>query len=348
MKKLIFLSTIPRLAAALLITALGTIYSCTTTNNPAPAPVATTPGSSTVVTPGSSTTAAPGSTGGTVLPFSDYLAATPELSLLRVAVTRAGLGTALNAGQITVFAPNNDAFKAAGYADEAAINAIAPETLKQILQYHVLNDKVDYPAFPTEVSTIYQTQLANAKVYVYKTSAGVVTVNNATVTKPNQVAVNTVVHIINRVLMPNTQNPVDYAKTNTNLSFFAAAVAQAGSALQTTLSQTTKNGITVFAPTNEAFKAAGYADEAAIKAADATKLATLLSYHVVPSSIFTPAFKDNSDLTTLQGGTLKVKFSEGKVTLTGKGNGTNVSTVTQGDVALGNGVVHIIDRVLLP
>ncbi|MDB5244113.1 MAG: hypothetical protein JWP57_4742, partial [Spirosoma sp.] len=58
--------------------------------------------------------------------------------------------------------------------------------------------------------------------------------------------------------------------------------------------------------------------------------------------------KDNSELTTLQGGTMNVKVSGGKVTLTGKGNGTSVSTVTLGDVALGNGVVHIIDRVLLP
>ena len=343
MKKIPFLSTIPPLAAALLISALSTIYSCTS-SDPQPAPVAATPGSTTVVSPGSSTTAA----SGVILPFTDYLAATPELSLLKAAVARAGMGTTLNAGQITVFAPTNDAFKAAGYADEAAINAVAPETLKQILQYHVLNDKVDYPAFPTEVSTIYQTQLANAKVYVYKTSAGVVTVNNATVTKPNQLAVNTVIHFINRVLLPNNQNTVDYAKGNPNLSLFAAAVAQAGSAVQTALSQSTKNGITVFAPTNDAFKAAGYADEAAIKSADATKLAALLNYHIVPSIIFTPAFKNNTDLTTLQGNTLKVMVSGGKVTLSGKGNGTNVSTVTQGDVTLGNGVVHIIDRVLLP
>lgn len=349
MKKLPFFSTTPRLVVALMISALGTIYSCTT-NTPQPAPVATTPGSSTVVTPGSSTTASPGSstTVGSVVPFSDYLAATPELSLLKTAVARAGLATALNAGQITVFAPSNEAFKASQYPDEAAINAAPVETLKQILQYHVLNDKVDYPAFPTEVSTIYQTQLANAKVYVYKTSAGVVTVNNATVTKPNQVAVNTVVHIINRVLSPNTQNAVDYARATPNLSLFATAVAQAGSAVQSALSQTTKNGITVFAPTNEAFKTAGYADEAAIKAADATKLASLLTYHIVPSTTFSPGFRDNSELTTVQGGKLGVKVAGGKVTLTGKGNGANVATVTQGDLALGNGVVHIIDRVLLP
>lgn len=366
MKKQKTLLTIHRLIAALLISTMGMMVSCTT-NNPTPAPVSTTPGSSTVVTPGSSTTASPGSstvvtpgssttaspgssttTTGTVVPFSDYLAATPELSMLRVAVTRAGLGTALNAGQITVFAPNNDAFKASGYADEAAINAIAPETLKQILQYHVINDKVDYPAFPTGVSTIYQTQLPNGKVYVYKTSGGVVTVNNATVTKPNQVAVNTVIHIINRVLVPNTLNAVDYAKGNTNLSFFAAAVARAGSAVQTTLSQASQSGLTVFAPTNDAFKAAGYADIAAINNAEAAKLATILTYHVLPSSITSPAFTDNSELTTAQGGKVNVKVSGGKVTVTGKGNGTSASNITQSDIPLTNGIMHIIDRVLLP
>lgn len=354
MQKQVIISTTQRLIAAFLICAAGTMASCTRTNDPIPTPPAqgTTPVSSTTATPGSSTTATPGSsttaTVGTVLPFTDYIAATAELSLLKVAVARAGLGTALNAGQITVFAPSNDAFKASQYPDEAAINAASPETLKQILQYHVLNDKIDYPAIPTEVSTIYQTQLPNAKVYIYKTSAGEVTVNNATLIKPNQVAVNTVVHIINRVLTPNTQNAVDYAKTNVGLSFFSAAVAQAGSAVQTALSQATKNGVTVFAPSNDAFKAAGYADEAAIKSADPAKLATLLTYHILPSTLFSQTFKDNSELTTAQGGKLVVKVSGGKVTLTGKGNGTNVANITQADLALSNGVVHVIDRVLLP
>ncbi len=369
MKKKAFFSTAQQLGAALLISAVAMMSSCISVNEPTPAPgQSTTPGSSTVVTPGSSTTASPGSStatpgssttatpgssttatpGTVVVAFTEYIATNAELSLLRAAVARAGLGAALNAGQITIFAPSNTAFRASQYPDEAAINAASPETLKQILQYHVINDKVDQPAFPTEVSTIYQTQLPNAKVYVYKTSGGVITVNNATITTANIPTTNTVVHIINRVLSPNTQNVIDYAKGNTNLSLFTAAVTRAGADVQTALTQAARNGITIFAPTNDAFKAAGYADEAAIRSADAAKLATILTYHVLPSTIFSPTFRDNSELTTAQGGKLTVRVSGGKVTLIGKGNGTNVSNVAQADMALSNGVVHVIDRVLLP
>jgi uncharacterized surface protein with fasciclin (FAS1) repeats len=366
MQKQTILLTTQRLVAALLISAAGMMASCTNTIDPNPAPPAqsttpgssttatpgssttATPGSSTTATPGSSTTATPGSTTLVVVPFTDYIAGNAELSLLKAAVARAGIGAALNAGQITIFAPSNEGFKASGYSDEAAINAVSPEMLKQILQYHVISDKIDEPAIPTEVSTSYQTQLANAKVYVFKSSAGVITVNNATVTKANIPASNTVVHIINRVLSPNPQNVVDYAKGNANLSLFSAAVARAGADVQAALTQAPKNGITVFVPTNDAFKAAGYADEAAIKSADAAKLAAILSYHVLPSTVVSQSFKDNSELTTAQGGKIGVKVSGGKVTLTGKGNGTNVSNVTQSDIALANGIVHVVDRVLLP
>ena len=361
MKNQAFFPTTHRLVAALLISAAGIVFSCTRVEEPTPAPPqSTTPGSSTVVTPVSSTTATPGSsttatpgssttaTVGTVVPFTNYIATTAELSLLSAAVARAGLGTALNAGQITVFAPSNEAFRAAGIADEAAVNAMAPDKLKQTLQYHVISDKIDEPAIPTEVSTSYQTQLANARVYVYKTSAGLITVNNATVTRANIPAVNTVVHIINRLLSPNPQNVDDYAKSNPNLSFLAAAVVRAGTDVQTVLTQAARNGITVFAPTNDAFKAAGYADVAAINSADPAKLASILTYHVLPSIVFSQTFKDNAELTTAQGGKVTVRVSGGKVTLIGKGNGTNVSNVTGPDVALSNGVVHVIDRVLLP
>ncbi|HLL96859.1 MAG TPA: fasciclin domain-containing protein [Spirosoma sp.] len=64
------------------------------------------------------------------------------------------------------------------------------------------------------------------------------------------------------------------------------------------------------------------------------------------SNIITSAFTDNSELTTVQGGKINVKVSGGKVT--GKANGTNASNVTQSDIALSNGIMHIIDRVLLP
>ncbi|MFD2569423.1 fasciclin domain-containing protein [Spirosoma soli] len=159
-------------------------------------------------------------------------------------------------------------------------------------------------------------------------------------------ATNGVIHIIDQVLTPPTVSVVDLAKANADLSLFVAAINQAG--VQSNLTAITDKGITVFAPNNAAFKAAGYADEAAIKKADPKVLANLLNYHVLNYRAYSATFQDGADVVTAQGGSVRFNVSGGKVTITGKGNGTNAANITQGDLGTTNGVVHVIDRVLLP
>jgi uncharacterized surface protein with fasciclin (FAS1) repeats len=104
---------------------------------------------------------------------------------------------------------------------------------------------------------------------------------------------------------------------------------------------------TVFAPTNQAFAAlpAGTLDTL-LKPENKQQLQSILTYHVVPGKVMAADLKDGQVITTVQGGTLTVKITDGKVYLIdGKGNQVMVE---KADVNADNGVVHIINGVLLP
>ncbi len=96
---------------------------------------------------------------------------------------------------------------------------------------------------------------------------------------------------------------------------------------------------TVFAPTDEAF-AALPADTVSGLLADPPALARVLTYHVLPGRITSTQITQDSEQTTVEGGVLHIAVN-GAVTV-------NDATVIQPDVEAGNGVIHVIDRVLIP
>jgi uncharacterized surface protein with fasciclin (FAS1) repeats len=118
-------------------------------------------------------------------------------------------------------------------------------------------------------------------------------------------------------------------------------LAELDGALDSTSSQ-----YTVFAPKDSAFAALPKeVTDALVKPANKTVLAGILKYHVIPSKILSTDLAATQTVTTLNGDTLVVKKADGKVTITDK-VGT-ISTVTTADVEATNGVVHIVDKVLL-
>ncbi|MFM9952344.1 MAG: fasciclin domain-containing protein, partial [Saprospiraceae bacterium] len=98
---------------------------------------------------------------------------------------------------------------------------------------------------------------------------------------------------------------------------------------------------TVFAPTDAAFAAIQSDVDTLLKPENKAKLANILTYHVVSGKAMAADLKDGQELTTVQGGKLKVSIKDGKVMV----NGANV---TSADVQASNGVVHVIDKVILP
>lgn len=102
-----------------------------------------------------------------------------------------------------------------------------------------------------------------------------------------------------------------------------------------------KGPFTVFAPTDAAFAALpkGTLDDL-LKPANKVKLTKILTYHVVPGSVLSTSLK-SGDVKSVEGGSLKVAVAAGKVTVSG-------ANVVKADIKASNGVIHVIDKVLIP
>lgn len=279
------------------------------------------------------------------------------LTTLLNAVTAAGLGnTLLNANAITVFAPSNAAFTAAlqAYKAEnlnqlvAKIGGIA--NLQKLLGFHV----VPAVAFSSDLAASNTfTTLAGQQLTVTKTASGVAVRdalgNTANVVAADVAIKNGVVHVIDRVLLPTIELPnVVEAAQAANLTTLLQAVTAAG------LGNTLLNAqaITVFAPTNAAFSALlsslGFSSlDAMVSALGLPAVTKVLGFHVVPATAFSFDLASGSQMVpTLAGEMLTVTRSGNNVTVTDKAGKTY--NVVVADVAIKNGVVHVIDGVLLP
>lgn len=277
--------------------------------------------------------------------------ASGDFSTLEAAVLKANLqGTLSGAGPFTVFAPDNAAFAAAGI-DQAALNALTPAQVSNILLYHTLGAKViaaDVPAGPNAKVTT----ASGDSVFVTKNAAGVF-VNGIQVTQADVNASNGVIHRIGRVLTPPAGNIVETAVAG-GLDSLVKAVLRATNgpggdpSLAGTLSSAT---LTVFAPTNAAFtQLLGALGLAKIEDIPMGTLLAVLRYHVRGGRAFSSDLA-NGNLAMLAGGNTVINLTNGTgggPTITGTGNGANRSNITATNIVCRNGVVHLIDRVLIP
>jgi transforming growth factor-beta-induced protein len=268
--------------------------------------------------------------------ITELASSNPDFSILVSALVKANLAETLNqSGTFTVFAPTNAAFQQL-FTDlkVGGINDLSAETLKPILLYHVLGaSKKSNEIMEGYYSTLSPAQGNYASLLV-QTSAGVKLNNSAMVTTADLEASNGVIHVIDKVLLPPTV--VDIAIANPNFSILVGAVVKAD--LASTLSGT--GPFTVFAPTNTAFanlfstlKLSGVAD------LSKEALVPILTYHVISGNIL------SSQLTNGMVATLN-----GNINIT-LGNPPTINTDTHiigFDVQGTNGVVHVIDKVLLP
>lgn len=133
------------------------------------------------------------------------------------------------------------------------------------------------------------------------------------------------------------ENIVAVAQETPDLSILVEAVSAAG--LVETLED--PGPYTVFAPTNAAFEALGSTLDTLLEPANKAELAEILTYHVVPGELTSSELSDGQMLETVQGGSLEVKIANGNVTVNG-------AKVANPDVEASNGVVHVIDEVLIP
>jgi len=282
---------------------------------------------------GDSPTPAPGGDNSLV----DVAEKESDLSTLVTAIKAADLGGTLSGkGPFTIFAPSNAAFSAVP-APLLTYLLNNKDALTKVLEYHVAS------------GTILSTDLKNgekiktlegADVNVTIKDNKTVMINEATATKADVTASNGVLHIINQVLIPPgfTAPTIPEVAVSAGLSTLVTAVKAAD--LASTLSGT--GPFTVFAPTNDAFKnlPKGVLDEL-LKPANKQLLVKLLEYHVVSGEVVAADLKNGERVKTLEGQDVNVTISGSTVSI-------NTAKVTQADVYASNGVVHVIDAVLIP
>ena len=287
--------------------------------------------------------------GGTITVLGDDVPATvvdivvnsPVHNVLEAAVLQADLAGALSGdGPFTVFAPTDDAFLAlAGALGATAEELLALPELADILLYHVVGGT----ALSTDLSDgQFITTLNGADVVVTLNDEGIF-INNAQVTVADIMAGNGVVHVIDAVLLPTdapepTNTVVDIVVNSPVHNVLEAAVLQAD--LAGALSG--EGPFTVFAPTDDAFLAlAGALGATAEDLLALPELTDILLYHVVGSTALSSDLADGQMVTTLNGADVTVTINEAGIFI-------NDAQVTVADLVADNGVVHVIDAVLIP
>ena len=258
---------------------------------------------------------------------------------LKAAIDAAGLDGTLNdpTGEFTVFAPDNTAFT--NLLSELGIPAsdlLMSADLANILKYHVLNGTVN-SGDVTNGAIVTPLNNANTLKLTVKTN-GDVFVNQAQVNAADLTATNGVVHSINAALLTN-ETVADLAIDN-NFTTLVAAVVEAR--LLPALTDPFAK-LTVFAPTDAAFTDVltnlGISANDLLASADLTDI---LLYHVLGSEVTSSAITNGQLVTALN--------TNNTIKMTVKGNGdvfANHAKVTTADVTAENGVVHIIDKVIL-
>ena len=245
-------------------------------------------------------------------------------------------------GTFTVFAPTDEAFAS---LPEGMLEGLLADTeaLTQILLYHVVGDVV----MAETVVTLDEAETLEGSTIAIDVVDGKVFVNDSQVTSTDIKASNGVIHVIDKVLVPGMEEAVSkdvsediksIAEIAVDGGFNTLVAALDAADLVETLSG--EGTFTVFAPTDEAFASL---PEGMLEGllADTEALTQILLYHVVGDVVMAETVVTLDEAETLEGSTIAIDVVDGKVFV-------NDSQVTSTDIKASNGVIHVIDKVLVP
>lgn len=255
---------------------------------------------------------------------------------LAAALTAADLVDAVKGpGPFTVFAPTDEAFaKLPKGTVETLLKPENKSKLQDILKYHVVKGKV----MAADVVKVKGAVALNGQRIDVKVDGGKVSVDSANVVKTDIGCTNGVIHVIDSVILPATDAIPAVADKAGKFKTLLAAVKAAG--LAEALSG--EGPFTVFAPTDEAFAKIPQATIAdLLKPENKEKLASILKYHVVSGRVYSEDAVAAKSANTLQGAAVAIKATD-------KGAFVNDAKIIATDVDASNGVIHIIDTVIMP
>jgi transforming growth factor-beta-induced protein len=265
-----------------------------------------------------------------------------DYTILTEALRTANLLNTVSTTQgLTLFAPSNDAFVAAGITSLDGLDAAA---LSPILLYHVLGAKVLSTELPAD--GVATTLSDNQNIYLgYLTNS--VLINGLTqVTEVDIEKSNGVVHKINRTLVPPAPTVIDIAVALSQVENpeFTVLVSLLTSPAYSEITQAIidSDNITVFAPTDAAFNEIS----ATIATLTEAQISDVLLYHAVGARVFSTGLSDGQVVSMLNSQDITVNIGTDGVSLTD--TTAEAANVVEVNIQGSNGVIHVIDKVLIP
>jgi len=265
----------------------------------------------------------------------DVVTTEPKTSTLAQLVSRAGLVDVLKGGTFTVFAPTDAAF---GRVDQNTLGSLLTDptgALADLLKYHVVAGAYESTDLMNEEVL---TSVAGQKIrFNSYTHNKVATVNGVKISQADIKTTNGYIHLIDDVIMPPTQTIKDLVAADPDLSTLLSAVVAAGIA-----DEFIANPETLFAPTNAAFAAVDQADLNKLLG-DKARLKETLEYHAVPHTLYSVGLYNNEFPKSSDSHEDRLR-----VEVDANGVEVNNAKVIQADLKATNGVMHKIDKVLIP
>jgi len=264
------------------------------------------------------------------------------------ATIRTGLDTVFDSpGPYTVFVPTDSAFLAAGISS-ASLNSASTATLKDMLLYHTLaGATLITTSFPMGSNSKLIT--ANGDSIFISNSSNGFFVNGIPVEQSDIVLSNGVVHAITLApLLAPKGNLMQLIQGDTSFSYLSAAVTRASQGTTDIQTKLTSGGpYTLLAPNNDGFRSYGYATVNDVTNANADSLAKILLYHMIPSRLFTCDISLGQHSQTAQGGSVLFTATGTQRQIRGTNNDSNADLL-KADVMARNGVLYVINQVLVP
>jgi len=246
--------------------------------------------------------------------------------------TDAGLADVLaKGGPFTVFAPTDAAFDA--LPEDVKKKLKDPKVLMDVLLFHLFDGNFDSSMIKPELTIPSKLKGVMIRFNEY---GKIVTATGSPVSNPDQMATNGIIHVIDRVMFPIPVEDIVTAVSKTPMfSTLLKAVEVAG-----LVKRLQVDPLTLMAPSNDAFAKIPEEDLEKLLA-NKTLLTEVLTYHVVGATAYSAGLTDGQSVETLEGKSFTIHISDGIVKV-------NDATVVFADASTSNGVIHVIDTVLMP
>ena len=286
------------------------------------------------------------------LTLTEVIVSSPNVSIFLEALLRTNLDGTFNSSETyTLFVPNNAAFER--FFDEVNVTGLSAFSNEELADL-VLNHVLDTEELTTDFSTGYINTLSvgadSNEISLYINTDGNIELNSRASLIENDFDVETsngIIHVIDEVI--NVPSVYNHIEINPNFSTFLSALSRTTFSTDFTdlLQGATDSPFTVFVPTNAAFESLlSDLEVDSLDDIDDTTLENIINHHISSEiNITSSTFTDAQIISTLSEVDLEVDFNDGIKLIDGSGESSGIILT---DIQSGNGILHGIDRVLLP